>query len=128
MTRWPLIGMVLICAVLIVACRQKKVEGTPLSGLPQTGAFYSLSDGEGGFRVGKVLARDEDVVFVHLYQKRWTSRPSWLDAQKAGDPIPIAFLLETFSGMQPLHLNNGSVSAEELKAYESWKHSNQDVF
>lgn len=57
----------MLCALLLVSCREKeKVEGTPLTGEPQLGALYSLNDGEGGFRAGKVLAVDEDVIFIHL--------------------------------------------------------------
>jgi len=114
--------------VLLVSCKQEKVEGTPLSGEPQAGALYSLNDGEGGFRAGKVLAVEEDVVFIHLYGKRWTSRPPRSTAKEAGNPTAVAYSSQSFSSMQPLHLEDGSVSAEELDAYQQWRRSRRATF
>jgi hypothetical protein len=127
-TRW-LAGMALMCALMIVSCaKEQKVEGTPLSGEPQTGALYSLNDGEGGFRAGKVIAIEGDAIFIHLYDNRWTSRPSRSTAKEAGNPAAVAYSSQSFSSMQPLHLEDGSVSAEELDAYQKWKRSKRATF
>jgi len=122
-------GMVLICAMLLVSCKsEKKAEGTPLSGEPQAGALYSLNDGEGGFRAGKVLVVEDDVIFLHLYGNRWPSRPSRSTAKEASKPMAVAYSSQTFSSMQPLHLEDRSVSAEELSDYETWRRSKRAIF
>lgn len=117
-----------MCALLVSCKQEKKAEGTPLSGEPQAGALYSLNDGEGGFRAGKVLAVEEDVIFVHLYDDRWTSRPSRSTAKQAGKPLAVAYSSQSFFSMQPLHLEDGSVSAEELDAYDKWRRSKRATF
>lgn len=104
------------------------MEGTPLSGEPQTGALYSLNDGEGGFRAGKVLVVDDDAIFIHLYGNRWTSRPSRATAKGADNPMPVAYSPQSFSSMQPFHLEGGTVSVEELNDYEKWRRSKRAVF
>ncbi len=121
--------MALMCVMLLVSCGGKqKVEGTPLAGEPQTGALYSLNDGEGGFRAGKVIVVDDDAIFIHLYGNRWTSRPSRSTAKGAGNPTAVAYSPQSFSSMQPLHLEGGSVSAEELGAYDMWRRSKRPIF
>jgi hypothetical protein len=125
--RW-LAGLALMCALLISCGKKEKVEGTPLSGEPQSGALYSLNDGEGGFRAGKVLAVEDDVIFIHLYGNRWSSRPSRSTAKGAGNPMAVAYSPQSFSSMQPLHLEDGSVSAEELNDYEKWRRSKRAIF
>jgi hypothetical protein len=120
--RW-LAAAALMCALLLVSCKQEKAEGMPLSGEPQVGAMYSLNDGEGAFRAGKVLVVEEGLIFIHLYGNRWPSRPSRATAKKAGDPMAVAYSSQSFSSMQPLHLENGSVSPEELDDYQRWKRS-----
>jgi hypothetical protein len=126
MMRW-LAGTAL-CAMLLVSCKQEKTEGTPLSGEPQAGALYSLNDGEGGFRAGKVLVVEGDFIFVHLYGNRWPARPSRATAKKAGNPMAIAYSSQSFTSMQPLHLEDGSVSDEELSDYQRWKRSPRGIF
>jgi hypothetical protein len=128
MKGWPA-SMALLCVVLFVSCGEKqKVEGTPLSGEPQTGALYSLNDGEGGFRAGKVIVAEDDIIFIHLFGNRWTSRPSLSTAKEAGNPTAIAYSPQSFSSMQPVHLEGGSVSAEELSAYDTWRRSKRPIF
>jgi|SRR5688572_3759607 len=123
-------GLISLMLLALASCGEKKskVEGVPLSGDPQPGALYSLNDGEGGFRVGKVVAVEDNAIFIHLYGKRWTSRPTLAEAKVADKPTPLAYSPETFTFMQPLHLEDGTVSAEELKAYESWRRSKRAVF
>ena len=113
---------------LLAACSRDKSRVQGLSGPPQAGALYSLNDGEGGFRVGKVVAAEEEVVFVRLFSDRWTSRPSVDKARTATVAAPLAFSVQNFVGMQPVQLENGSVSPEELDAFETWKESKRDIF
>jgi hypothetical protein len=128
MNTWRIAVPALILSLLIVACNRTSPPATPLAAPPQAGTLYSLSDGEGGFRAAKVISADAEVIFVNLYGNRWTTRPTLAAAQKAGFPAPIAFLTATFAGMQPVALQTGTVSADELEAYEAWKRSKQDAF
>jgi len=128
MKMWCSAAAVLIGALLVSSCRRNTADATPISGPPQVGALYSLNDGEGGFRAAKIIAVEDEVVFTCYYSQRWTSRPTPADAQKADKAVPLAFSSETFAGMRPVQLENGSVSADELDAYETWKQSKQEVF
>jgi hypothetical protein len=126
MNTWRVAAATLTLSLLLVACRRNTPEITPLSGPPQVGSLYSQNDGEGGFRVAKIISADAEVIFVNLYGDRWTTRPTPDTAQKADRAAPIAFSVGTFAGMQPVALKTGSVSADELEAYEAWKKSDQD--
>ena len=118
----------LFCVLMLSSCRKSAPEGKPISGPPLVGVLYSLSDNEGGFRVGKVVATEEEVIFVHLYADRWTRRPTLAEARKAGNAIPLAFSSVTFTGMQPIRLEDGTVSAEELEEYDRWAKGKREVF
>ena len=122
--------MMVMLALLLVSCggEQQKVDGTPLSGEPQPGGLYSLNDGEGGFRVGKVIAVEDVGVFIHLYANRWTSRPTRQTAKSVEKPTAIAYSTQSFTSMHPLHLEDGTVSDEELSAYENWRRSRKPMF
>jgi hypothetical protein len=117
-----------ICALFSSGCRREKTAGSQKAGLLQTGALYSLDDGEGGYRAGKIIAVEDDVTFVHLFANRWTKRPALADARKASEPAAIAFTPETLAGMQPTFLANGSVSEDESQAYDTWKQSKRELF
>ena len=116
------------CALLMSSCRRNAANAVLLSGPPQVGALYSLNDGEGGFRAGKVVALEDEVVFLRLFAERWTTRPSRVEAHKVARATALAFSAQNFSSMQPIHLENGEVSPDELEAYETWKQSKRDVF
>lgn len=118
----------LIGAVFLCSCGTREKGGTPISGPPQAGATYSLNDGEGGFRVVKVLLVNEEIVFVNLYADRWTTRPALEAARKAKTPIGLAYTLSSFTDMQPVHLENGQVTDDELEEFETWNKSKRDVF
>ena len=120
--------MGLLCTLVLTSCRQTSPEVKPLTGPPQVGALYSFNDGEGGFRAGKIIALDDEAIFVRLFENRWTARPTLAAARQAGTPIPLAYSTQTFAGMQPVHLENGTVAADELEDYETWKQSKRDVF
>ena len=127
MNTWRTAVLALILSLLFTACSRTNPPVIAQAAAPQVGTLYSLSDGEGGFRAAKIISADAGVIFVNLYGNRWTARPTLAAAQKAGPAAPIAFLAETFAGMQPVELKAGSVSAEELEAYEAWKQSKQDA-
>lgn len=126
MKPWLLILLLIsTCLALGSGCRQSAPQDVLASVPLQVGALYSFSDGEGGFRAGKVIVVEEDVTFVHLFEKRWTKRPALDAASKATTPAPIAFTTETIAGMQPVFLQSGDVSAEESQAYVVWRQSRQ---
>ena len=119
----------LLSVLLFVGCGGKAAAPVkPLNGPPQPGATYSLNDGEGGFRVGKVVVSQEEVIFVQLYGNRWTSRPDRDALKTLAPPTPVAYSPATFAGMQPAHLKDDTVLPEEQDAYAAWKKSNADVF
>jgi hypothetical protein len=111
-----------------VLCSRNGARAKESSSPLQPGGLYSLNDGEGGFRVGKIVAAEDEVVFVRLFSDRWTVRPTLDKARKASLPAALAFSVQSFDGMQPVRLENGIVSAEELESYESWKESKRDIF
>ena len=119
---------ILVCAILVSGCGREVRRQAADSAALQAGALYSLSDGEGGYRAGKIIAVEDDVAFVHLFAKRWTKRPALEEAKKGGAPAPVAFTSQTIAGMQPMFLGKGTISAEESAAYQTWKASDQAVF
>ena len=90
--------------------------------------MFSLSDGEGGFRAAKVLAVEDEIVFVNLYSERWSTRPTLEAVRTATIPSGLAYSAQSFSGMQPVRLEPGEVTPEELGAFEQWKRSRRAVF
>jgi len=118
----------LIWTVLFSSCRKNAKSAAAPSGPLQIGATYCLNDGEGGFRAAKVLAVEDEVVFVRLFGDRWTTRPSLSEVRKPSRSASVAFSDESFAGMKPIHLENGSVSADELESYEAWKRTKRDIF
>lgn len=121
------LGMFLL-VLAVASCGQKATSAKPLTGPPQAGVLYSLSDNEGGFRVGKVIATEQAVIFVHLFSDRWTKRPSLEEARKARTPIALAFTPVTFTGMQPVLLETGTLSAAELEEFEDWQKGKRELF
>jgi hypothetical protein len=118
----------LVGAAFLCSCGSREKDATPISGLPQAGATYSLNDGEGGFRLAKVLVVNEEFIFVSLYSDRWTARPLLEEARKAKTPSSVAYSPVSFTGMQPVHLENGQVTNDELDKYDEWSKSKRDVF
>ena len=128
MTLFRFAFCVAIFGVLSVGCGRKQPVAKPLAGPPEPGAIYSLIDGEGGFRAGKVVVAEEDVVFVHLFANRWDSQPSADELTSTKAPLPVAYSPETFAGMTPRLVQQGAVSPEEEETYTAWKNSKQAVF
>jgi hypothetical protein len=116
----------LLCAGVLCACHRGEAN-RPISGAPQAGGLYSFHDGEGGYRVGKVLAVD-DIVFVRHFGDRWPNRPKLSVARKATQSVAVAYSLKTIEDMQPVLLEKANVTPAELQPYEEWKESKGDVF
>ncbi|MBC8003594.1 MAG: hypothetical protein H7X97_13495 [Opitutaceae bacterium] len=119
--------LLLLGALLFSGCAKKTTEAKPTLSLPQAGAIYSLNDGEGGFRIAKVVTIEAEVVFVHLFTGRWKTRPAAIEAGANQYPAPMAFSPDTFLGMQPVRMQVGTASPEEIETYSVWKNSNSGV-
>jgi len=119
--------MLVCCCALWTGCG-RRAESVPAIAPPQSGGLYSLSDGEGGHRVGKVVVMEDDIVFVELFSERWPQRPSLAETKTVSRPMFIAYLDATFKGMQPVLLESRGVTADELEQYEQWKRSKGEVF
>ena len=104
----------------------------------QVGAYYSVDDGEGWFRIAKVLATDDTGVHIRLYKNRWKERPTSLrkddlslgsvrDADGFGmGHIPLT--RSAFLAWEPVLLETGTVESTELDGYEEWKSSKGGYF
>ena len=100
----------------------------PQSPSAQVGAYYSVNDGEGWFRIAKVLATDDTGVHIRLYKQRWKERPAILkkddlslgsvkDADGFGmGHIPLT--RSAFRAWEPILLARGTVDSAELDGYE----------
>jgi hypothetical protein len=105
---------------------------------PKVGGLYSVDDGEGAYRVAKVLAMDENGVHVRLYKNRFTQRIIEVDEGTLAlgtinDPdgfgmghLPVS--RKTFAGWKPVFIRQSTVSQEELEGYELWKEGGGAVF
>src|ERR1051325_572181 len=119
----------LLCALALVSCRKGSGSDKAANSPREAGGLYSRPEGEGGYRVAKIVAVEEgEVVFVNLFANRWTKRPNLSEARKASTPAPVAYSFQTFAGMQPVHLENGTPTPEDLEAYERWKQGKRETF
>ena len=104
----------------------------------KVGGLYSVTDGDDGFRVIKILALDEKAVHVRLYKNRFPSRPqsvnqSELSLGRVDDAggfgmghIPMS--RENFTNGQPIFIQQSTVTEEELEGYQLWKEAGGGVW
>ena len=121
-----LLGLVCLALLCSLGCRDKNAAVS--SDPPEAGTTYSLNDGEGGFRAAKVLAIEDEIIFVNLFSERWLERPSSEAIKKVSAPVSLAYSMQSFTDMRPARLQPGTVSSDELDAFEEWKQSKRDVF
>lgn len=105
---------------------------------PLPGALYTVDDGEGRFRVVKVLALDAAGVHVRLYKNKFVSRPlevevSALDLGSIHDPegfgmghMPLSYA--AFSAWEPVFLFAVGLDEEELDGYRYWQEAQGGYF
>jgi len=123
-----------ISAVLILlnlACAMKHPE-------LKVGGLYSVDDGEGNYRVAKILALDDSAVHICLYKNKYRSRPATVEGSslslgtihdKDGFGMGHLPLSRTaFANWQPVFLSQSSVTDEELEGYKIWKEDQGGVF
>ncbi|MES2569127.1 MAG: hypothetical protein V4710_03625 [Verrucomicrobiota bacterium] len=112
-----------------------------ISGVLEPGVLCSVHDGEGWFRVVKVLAVEKESVHLRLYANRWKSRPSLRmlkgvelymgcirdkNAELSRPHLPLS--RQSFADWHPLPLRKAPLLAFELEGYECWKEIGGKIF
>jgi hypothetical protein len=136
--RWlPLIGLLLGAALLYVLRTGGAAPNTQLSDLRE-GGLYSLNEGDGAFRVAKILVLEPNVVHIRVYKERFNALPQDVDPAQLTlgsmrDPdgfgmghLPMA--PNAFLASRPVFLRQETVTPEELEGYEVWKDAGGGVF
>jgi hypothetical protein len=135
MKPWPRINecalAISIAILLNLACAMKHPE-------LKVGGLYSVNDGEGNYRVAKILALDDSAVHIRLYKNKYRSRPATVDESSLSlgtihdnDGFGMGHLplsRAAFANWQPAFLFQSSVTDEELEGYEMWKEGQGGVF
>jgi len=132
MSKFIIAALILLAVTfVIVACRKPSASF-------QVGGIYSTADSKGGYRIVKLLAREDGVCHVRVYKQKFQTRPTTVDVGslslgQAGDPdgfgmghIPMreAGFLE----WQPVLIIKTTVTPDELEGYKIWKESAGGVF
>ena len=133
----PLVWLVVLLQVTTTSCSDVfNRPGTRVS--PEVGALYSVDDGEGWFRIAKILAVDEKGVHIRLYKNRFKIRPATVDKAvlslgKIDDPdsfgmghLPLT--RAAFVAWQPALLERGTVSSGELDGFLEWQKAGGGYF
>jgi hypothetical protein len=102
------------------------------------GALYSVNDGEGWYRIAKVLVVEKDGVHIRLYKNKFKSRPPGIEFASLSlgsihdkDGFGMGHLPLThraFVAWQPVLISEGSVSEEELDGYREWQNAKAGFF
>lgn len=120
---------------LLMGCAARKSE-------LKVGGLYSVDDGEGSFRVIKILVLGDSAVHVAIYANKFPTRPTTIDPsaltfgsiddENIEDEgigmmhLPLA--REAFERDRPVFLSRTSVTEEELEGYNIWKETGGKVF
>jgi hypothetical protein len=105
---------------------------------PRPGSLCSVDDGEGSYRVAKILMVDEQGVHIRLYKNKWKERPKTIDASaltlgsiKDGNEFGMGHLPLTkkaFAAWKPVVISEQEVKKDELDGYELWKDGGGSYF
>jgi hypothetical protein len=101
------------------------------------GTICTVNDGEGFYRVAKVLVIDAGV-HMSLYKNKWKERPQTVDINTLSlgtihdkDGFGMGHLPLTkhaFAAWEPVVIGYEEVKQEELDGYEIWKDSGGGYF
>ena len=104
----------------------------------KAGAIYSVEDGEGAYRVAKILVLDEQGVHVRLFKNTWNERPAQIEISELslgsvhdGEDVGLGHLPLTkkaFAAWRPILVQSGTVAKDELDGYEMWKEGGGGYF
>jgi hypothetical protein len=104
----------------------------------EVGGLYSVDDGEGWFRVAKVLVVEREGVHIRLYKNRFKARPGRIefsslslgtvhDADGFGmGHRPLTH--RAFRAWEPVFLEENPVAESELDGYRAWKDAKGGFF
>ena len=105
---------------------------------PQPGALYTDDDGEGFYRVAKVLVIDKDGVHIRLYKNKWKERPQIIDTNvlSLGSVIDkdgfgmghLPLSKRSFAAWKPMVIGQEEVKKDELDGYDMWKEGGGGYF
>ncbi len=119
--------------IIIMAAVLSLLFGCVNAPQPQTGGLYSVDDGEGWFRIAKVLVVDNQGVHIRLYKNRWKHRPTSIDEKTLSlgtihdkDGFGMGHLPLTKSAFQawsPVLIKITTVIDSELDGYKEWQSS-----
>jgi hypothetical protein len=124
----PLRLLTLVVLVFTTACSrsERKKQEFP------AGTLCSVKDGA-AFRIAKILAKDEKVVHLRLYQGIHANRPATIDVaalktesqdDPAGPGLPhLPLKPETFQTWEPERILEIPVTDEEKASIQAWKDS-----
>ncbi|HXB60958.1 MAG TPA: hypothetical protein VNU95_15400 [Candidatus Acidoferrales bacterium] len=102
------------------------------------GTICTVDDGEGFYRVAKVLVVDGGGFHMRLYKNRWKERPERVDMSELGlgsihdkdgfgmEHVPLT--KRAFAAWKPVMVEHEDVRQEELDGYEIWKDSGGGYF
>jgi hypothetical protein len=104
----------------------------------ECGSVCTVNDGEGSYRVAKVLVVDDFGVHIRLYKDKWKERPDRVDLRTLSlgsihdkDGFGMGHLPLTkrsFAAWKPVVVGKQEVTKEELEGYEMWKEGGGGYF
>ncbi|HZG52442.1 MAG TPA: hypothetical protein VEZ40_09930 [Pyrinomonadaceae bacterium] len=105
----------------------------------KAGGLYSIDDGEGSFRIVKLLVLDDDAAHVAMYRDKFSTRPTTVDpaslsfggVEDGNEDVGIMHLplsREAFLRDRPVFISQTPVTEEELEGYQMWKEAGGEVF
>src|ERR1700733_10343977 len=102
------------------------------------GTICTVDDGEGFYRVAKVLVIDDAGFHMRLYKNRWKERPETVDMStltlgsihdKDGFGMGhVPLTSRASAAWKPVVMENEKVRQEDLDGYEIWKDSGGGYF
>jgi|GEM_PF-7092661 len=139
-----LLTMLILSATTVGGCT-KSGQAEKAEVLP--GQYYSFQCADGGYKVLKVLAVEENLIHVCYYNNTLEEKPAqdviptlyfgkkqWQDmslsvegSRQTEGRRHIALTLENWEYWEPDFLVEGEVTSDELKAYEEWKKGDRFV-
>jgi hypothetical protein len=134
-----LVGFGIAICLLLITHWAARRSSVPSEAAPVVGGYYSVDDGEGFYRVAKVLVADSDAVHIRLFKNKFRDRPSSVDLSTLGlgtihDPdgfgmghMPLA--RRSFSAWRPVLMGiEEPVTEEELEGYLMWLDAEGGLF
>jgi len=104
----------------------------------KVGGLYSVDDGEGWFRVAKVLVVENEGVHIRLYKNKFKARPRSIEFSSLSlrtvhdaDGFGMGHLPLThraFRAWQPVFLAENLVADGELDGYRAWRDAKGGFF